>query len=265
VSHSTLLRLTGRDVLPLLHRTTTQALDDLPRGAARTTLFCDFRGRLQHRATLAVGTDGGVWLLRADAPGAELAAAIEKTVFRDDVRIEDWSSRHAVVLATAGLHDSGILGVRDDIPIAVAVGDGTLLATDDRPALTPSERITRLRPAHGSEICEEFNPFELGLANEVHLAKGCFTGQEALQRLITYHSVRRRAACVRLAQPVPSTPMDILAGSERSGVLTSAWERDGFAVLRHEAIENNAELRLADGAAVRIVAVAEPTRPIGRP
>src|SRR5882672_5000249 len=101
MSESTLLRLTGRDVLPLLHRTTTQALDDLVPGVARTTLFCDFRGRLLHRATVAVTGDGTVWLLRADAGGTDLAAAIEKSVFRDDVRVEDWSGRQRVVLAAA--------------------------------------------------------------------------------------------------------------------------------------------------------------------
>ena len=61
---STALRLTGRDVLPLLHRTTSNALDDLPLLGARATLFCDFRGRLQHRAVVAMASDGAVWLLR---------------------------------------------------------------------------------------------------------------------------------------------------------------------------------------------------------
>src|SRR5437762_11969801 len=86
---TTALRLTGRDTLPLLHRVTTNALEDLQPGEARATLWCDFRGRLQFRAIVAVASDGAVWLLRADAPGAELAAAIDKIVFRDDVRSEE--------------------------------------------------------------------------------------------------------------------------------------------------------------------------------
>src|SRR5262245_20706231 len=129
---STLLRLTGRDVLPLHHRTTTQALDDLRQGESRTSLLCDFRGRLLHRATLTVDAGGVLWILRPDAPGAELAAAIDKSVFRDDVRIEDWSERRPVVLAAG----SGVAMGADGVPTAVAVGDGTLLATDGRAGLT---------------------------------------------------------------------------------------------------------------------------------
>ena len=91
---SSALRLTGRDVLPLLHRVTSNALEDLQPGEARATLWCDFRGRLQYRALVAVASDGAVWLLRADAPGAELAAGVDKTIFRDDVKVEDLSDVH---------------------------------------------------------------------------------------------------------------------------------------------------------------------------
>src|SRR5690348_6678443 len=98
---STALRLEGRDTLALLHRTTSNALAELAPGTARATLFCDFRGRLLHRAVVALTRDGAVWLLREDAPGAPLAAAIERTVFRDDVRIEDRSDELPVVLALA--------------------------------------------------------------------------------------------------------------------------------------------------------------------
>ena len=55
---STALRLTGGDVLAVLHRVTTQKLVDLAPGEARTTLFCDSRGRLLHRATVVRAPDG---------------------------------------------------------------------------------------------------------------------------------------------------------------------------------------------------------------
>src|SRR5712691_10230554 len=138
---TTALRLTGRDVLPLLHRTTSNALADLLRGGARATLFCDFRGRLLHRALIAVAADGAVWLFRPDAPGAELAAAVDRMVFRDDVKIEDRSAELSVGLANAEPGDTGVLGERDGVPLAVATGDGTLLALDGRAAMSEGERI----------------------------------------------------------------------------------------------------------------------------
>src|SRR5262249_41161517 len=129
--------------------------------------------------------------------------------------------------------------------------------------------IALLHPRHGREIVEAFNPFEVGLAHEVHLAKGCFTGQEALQRLITYESVRRRPVRVHLEGAPPELPCDVLAKgdpeSEHAGVLTSVADGEGFAVLRGDEVEAGSNFCLADGRALEVVAAPELARPLGRP
>ena len=262
----TALRLTGRDTLPLLHRVTSNALADLRPGEARATLFCDFRGRLLQRALIAMTNDGAVWMLRADAPGAELAAAVDKSVFRDDVRIEDRSAELAVVLARGVSGTGGVVSEHDGIPREVTTGDGTRLVIGAGAPLGEESRIALLHPRHGHEIAEAFNPFEVGLAHEVHLAKGCFTGQEALQRLITYDSVRRRPVHVRLvAESTAAVPADLLANGEAVGVLTSLAARDGFAIVRREAITTGTALSIADGTGLEVVAFPELARPLGRP
>ena len=267
---STALRLTGRDTLPLLHRVTSNALDDLEPGEARATLWCDFRGRLQYRAVVAVAADGAVWLLRADAPGAELAAAVDKMIFRDDVRVEDVSEAYHFVLARGTTGEAGVLDEANSVPSIASTGDGTrLVRAGTAEPLAESARITLLHPRHGHEIADAFNPFEVGLAHEVHLAKGCFTGQEALQRLITYESVRRRPARVQLSGSMPSLPADVLAKGDspgdRAGVLTSFDGGEGFAILRREPLEAGADFALADGRVVEVIAAPEPARPLGRP
>lgn len=265
---STALRVTGRDALSLLHRVTSNSLMDLAVGDARATLWCDFRGRLQHRAVVARTDEGTLWLLRADAPGAELAATIDKSVFRDDVRIEDVSEARPVTLAAGPSGDSGVR-VEDGVPREVWTGDGTRLVIGDRGDVEPlaeEARIALLHPRHGHEIADTFNPFEVGLAHEVHLAKGCFTGQEALQRLITYDSVRRRPLHVRL--PAPRTaelPLDVHTSGEKAGVLTSLAGREGVAIVRRGAIDDGAALSLADGTALEVIAAPSLERPLGRP
>src|SRR5258708_6194201 len=82
-------RPTRRDVRAVLHRIGSNVLAGLPPGRARGTLFCDFRGRLLHRAVVAALADGAVWLLRDDAPAEPLATFVERHVFREDVSIED--------------------------------------------------------------------------------------------------------------------------------------------------------------------------------
>jgi len=266
---STALRLTGRDTLPLLHRVTSNALEDLQPGEARATLWCDFRGRLQFRAIVAVASDGAVWLLRPE-PGAELAAALDKSIFRDDVRVEDLSEAQRFVLARGTTGETGVLEEDRGVPAIVSTGDGMRIVRAGRgEPLAESERIAHLYPRHGHEISDAFNPFEVGLAHEVHLAKGCFTGQEALQRLITYESVRRRPARVQLAGAAPALPCEVLAKGdspgERAGVLTSFDSGEGFAILRRDELESGADFALADGRVVEVIAAPEPARPLGRP
>jgi folate-binding protein YgfZ len=267
---SSALRLTGRDTLPLLHRVTSNAIEDLQPGEARATLWCDFRGRLQLRAIVAVANDGAVWLLSADAPRAELAAAVDKSIFRDDVKVEDVSASYPFVLARGTTGEAGVLDEANSVLSIVSTGDGTRLArAGTAEPLAESARIVLLHPRHGHEIADAFNPFEVGLAHEVHLAKGCFTGQEALQRLITYGSVRRRPARVQVSGAAPSLPCDVIAKGDppgdRAGVLTSFDGGDGFAILRREPLEAGADFALADGRVVEVIAAPEPARPLGRP
>jgi len=238
----TAIRLTGRDALALLHRISTNALLDLPPGEARPTLFCDFRGRLLHRAHVVHAPDGSLWLARGDTGGTTLAAFVDRHVFREDVRLED----------RAADFDWTIEGVAwgADLP--------------------EHERIARGLPRHGAEIAEAFNPFEVNLAHEVHLAKGCYTGQETLQRLVTYESVRRRLVRLEGAGDVPE-PGELFAAEVgvpgRAGVLTSTAARPeggwvALAVVRRDA---SGPLRLAGGATFGEGTPFEESRPQGRP
>ena len=262
---TTALHLEGRDALPLLQKISTNTLLDLPSGGARPTLFCDFRGRLLHRVLVYLTRDRTVWLLRDDAPGAEMAAFIDRHVFREDVRIADHSarlpvSRNPTITATRE---------EDGVPRQVVHGDdrleiGRARASDER------ERILAGRPAHGHEIVDAYNPFEVGLGDEVHLDKGCYTGQEALQRLVTYRSVRRGLARVEGRGRAPEVPAPLEWNGERAGAITSAADDGddrwiGLAVIRSERLERG-EVPILAGAPLLSPPVAlEAPRPLGRP
>jgi len=267
---STALRLTGRDALSLLHRIGTNAVADLAPGQARATLFCDFRGRLLHRALIGASADGAVWLFRDDAPGATLAAFLDRHIFRDDVRIEDRSEQLSVrwVIDDRQL-SPGTFAEREGVPLGLRLESGETLVVGAADGRTGErERIRAGRAAHGHEIAEAFNPFEVGLGHEVHLDKGCFTGQETLMRLITYKSVKRRLARVSGAGAAPGVPADLSADAQPAGVLTSAvadgvgWI--GLAVLRNEVCDPPRALELPGGAVIGRPDPLPLTRPLGR-
>lgn len=280
---STALRLTGRDVLTVLHRVSTQKLLDLAIGEARPSLLCDFRGRMQHRFVVARMADEAVWLLRSDAPGAELAAAVDRNIFREDVRIEDRSAVHPV-FAVRPDSMADLTPTPGDVTdpvvprqVAESASVSFWVGCDARAAAAPpaeaildaAEAIHRGRARHGHEIVEEFNPFEVGLAHAVHLDKGCFTGQEALQRLITYSSVRRQLVEVKGHGAPPETPVQLRSQGADAGLLTSTaasptgWS--GLAVLRRTVLEGAGALGLPDDRAVEVAHAFELARPLGRP
>jgi folate-binding protein YgfZ len=266
---STALRLSGRDVLAVLHRVTTQKLLDLPPGDSRTTLFCDHRGRLLHRAVVVHAPDASVWLLREDAPGAPLAADLDKAVFREDVTIEDRSDALPVRLVegASGVRrrfaDGGVpTYVPESDAFALVVGDGAGSSGIDETA-----RIRAGRARSGFEVSAEFNPYEVNLALHVHLDKGCYTGQESLQRLFTYDGVRRRL--VRFSGGgAPPAPQDLHAGGAVAGRLTSAAAGAGawlaLAVVRTDALEAEQAFTLEDGTPLAAPHVFERARARGR-
>lgn len=274
----TVLRLTGRDVLDLLHRISTQSLNDLAAGQCRATLFCDFRARLLHRAFVARLPDDSVWLLRDDASGGGLAAHLDKHIFREDVRVEDCGERLAVVGRLGAEVVAGSVVVRDGVPSLVGIGPGAALEVVDASAALPSPaefaawelaRIEAGRPRHGHEISEAFHPYEIGLWNDVHLSKGCYTGQEVLQRLITYDSVRRRLVRVGGAGAAPAVPVPACVGEERVGTVTSAvglssggWV--GLAVLAKAPIEAGGPIRVEDGDSLTTIEPFREQSPRGR-
>jgi folate-binding protein YgfZ len=273
---STVLELRGADVLPVLHRISTQNLDDLAPGAARVTLFCDFRGRLQHRAVVARGAQGDVWLLREDAPSEPLAAFMDRHVFREDVRIIDRSPEFTLIARPH--HPEQPAGVQDvDGGVrAVAAGDGVVLLVVPRTASLAIDaaaeerfRVSIGRARHGHEIVEQFNPFEVGLGGAVHLDKGCFTGQESLMRLVTYESVRRQMVRVEGEGPAPAVPGPVTAGGANAGTLTTAIEEApgrwiGLAVLKSEFAAGEQALEIGGRALANVEALPMP-RAVGRP
>lgn len=276
------IRLSGRDALGVLHNISTQSLLDLAPGEARLALLCDFRGRLLHRFAAARLADGSVWLAREDGGGASLAAAIDKSVFREDVNVEDRSEEFAVSAGWDATPGRGHVIEADGRPARIEIPGCPSLVLAPAGAGAPdaaswnAERIAHGWAAHGHEITEGFTPFDVNLGAGVHLDKGCFTGQETLMRLVTYGNLRRRLVRVHFDGAPPEAPGLRDDSGAEAGVLTSAVNPGGtwaaLAVVKQVAADDarraapleDRTFTLSDGRAARVEVVFPFAQPAGR-
>jgi tRNA-modifying protein YgfZ len=136
-----------------------------------------------------------------------------------DVAAGRWDSDDALVrVGRAGGVD--LVGEAGEVEEAVAALEaagarrGTAADLDDA-------RIEVGEPAWGHEIVAPHLPEELGLLpTHVHLAKGCYPGQEAVARMWQLGRPRRRLALVEAARPVGAG--DELGTGRRRVTVTSA-------------------------------------------
>jgi folate-binding protein YgfZ len=251
-----LLRLEGPDTLRFLHGQSSQDLQAAAPGRWLSTCCLTPTARL--RALAEVLVDGsGAWLVITAGAAEAVHAALDRVLFpADDVRLGQprpgcllLAVDAAAAPATSLLAPAGACWRPWEGGEGWWLGEALLLADGERPPGALPEplagreplpawavELLRLRdgaPAAPAELNDDVNPFELGLAPRVSLAKGCYVGQETLARLATYDGVRQQLRRWCLAAPQdPAAEADAAAvlapgatlrgaDGERAGTLTS--------------------------------------------
>lgn len=250
LSSMSILTLTGPDALSWLNSITTQKLDTAQPGTSTETLVLSPTGHIEHWAYVYVADDR-VWLI-VDGDGTPLREFLESMKFMMRVDIADVSDEYTVVGSNGpvdGLESSvewidpwpGITpggasysSVAEDHPgndldlrlhVCTDRGDVALVGRDAWEAL----RIEAWRPAF-SDCDHKTLVGEIDiLRTAVHLAKGCYRGQEAVARVHNLGQVPRRFVFLHLdgsehAVVEPGDPiLGPVRGAEREvGRVTSA-------------------------------------------
>ena len=114
------VRATGKDVLDLLHRLTTADLRSLPAGGGRSAVVTTAKGRIVDRIFVHNLGEGGILLVAGDGMGEKLVAHFRRSIFREEIEIED---------ATTALCQLSLLGpgaregaAAAGIPVPVSMG-----------------------------------------------------------------------------------------------------------------------------------------------
>lgn len=125
-------------------------------------------------------------------------------------------------------------------------------------------RVLATRPRVDAEITETINPLEAGLRDAVAENKGCYPGQEVIEKIVALGSPAKRLAQIRGAGPPPAVGQALFNEATppiEIGTLTSvASLGDGqyaaLAVLRKTHAKEGLSVRLASGTAASVAHVA---------
>ena len=228
------LTVSGPDRLTWLHSLTSQSLTGLAPGASTETLLLDANGRLEHAARV-VDDGETAWLLVDRVEAEPLRAWLDRMRFMLRVEVADRSddvatigSLGAVELPVPVLAPAGVPVVWVDPWSEVAAGGHsyadavdhpgrewtareTLVARSDLAELAASDmpaagalalealRIEAWRPRLTTEVDERTIPHELDwMRSAVHLAKGCYRGQETVAKVHNIGHPPRRLVMLHL-------------------------------------------------------------------
>lgn len=253
-----IFRVTGADRVRWLHAMVTNHIAQLVPGEGCYAFLLDPQGRILADANILCL--GGSFLLDLEPERREpIYAHLDKYIIADDVTLAD-ATEQTAVLTLEGPHSAAVLkGLGAPVPdkpfthlewervrvarVSVTGLDGYrfYVPADARaelirrleaagvPRATPEElrtvRIEQGRPRYGEDITDERLPQETQLLHAIHFRKGCYIGQETVERIRARGRVRR--LLVRLTiegtEPVAAGTPVVAAGSPVGEITSAAW------------------------------------------
>jgi tRNA-modifying protein YgfZ len=285
------IRVTGQDRARLLHAMCTNHVQDLQPGTGCYAFFLTAQGRILADAYVYCMPD---YLLLDTEPETKqrLMEHLDKYIIADDAELRDFTEATATVglegpRAGEILTELGALpghlpcslvewGHRQVARCSYTGGDGYSIfvppeekaelleqlrsagAVEADTETLEAARILSGKPRFGLEIADTNIPQETGQMHAVHFSKGCYLGQEIVERVRSRGHVNRQLKSVRIDGERPERGAKILSGDKEVGeILSSATLPDSqvaaLAMLRSEALIPGSSLKVGT-APVTVVA-----------
>ncbi|HYP04717.1 MAG TPA: glycine cleavage T C-terminal barrel domain-containing protein, partial [Bryobacteraceae bacterium] len=250
------IRATGDDRVRLLHSMTTNHIQNLLPGSGCYAFFLSAQGRILADANIFCMPD---YLLIDTEPETRqrVIEHLDKFIIADDVTLHDFTDDYGTI-NIEGPEAEAILR-RFDVPTAhlpfsfaewshCEVAHVTYTGQPGYSFIFPVEqresvlahltgagvphadiatadvvRIENGRPRYGVDISEMTLPQETPLAHAVHSAKGCYIGQEIVERVRSRGHVNKMIAALDVQHDSPPAPgAKVNADGKEVGVVTSA-------------------------------------------
>jgi folate-binding protein YgfZ len=293
------LRVTGEDRARLLHAMSTNHVQELAAGEGLYTFFLNDKGRVLADAYIY---NLGESLLLDTEPetAASLMAHLDKFIIADDVTLEDETGRWmavglegpASVKAAASLGvkpparpcalvewdhgfvvqvaETGMPGVRIFVPMDERHTLAARLTAAGIPKATVEEaRVVRIengKPRYSEDISDRYLAQETQQLHAIHFNKGCYLGQEIVERVRSRGQVHRHLTAIEIESATPPAPgSKLVANGNAVAEITSAvyspalGKTVGLAYVRTEAIEKRPPMTVegSDPPVVAKLAVAQ--------
>ena len=286
------IRATGEDRARLLHAMTTNHIQQLQDGQGCYALFLNAQGRILADANILCLQDS---LLLDTEPGArrKVFEHLDRMIIADDVTLEDLTEQRAVIglegprsgdmlgrigklpaapaantwvwcedRIVAGISATGAPGFRLIVPLAEKAPMIELFLRAGAVISGPQDwlaaRLENVRPLFGIDFSDNVIPHEAQLLHALHFDKGCYLGQEIVERVRSRGRVHRMLAHLELdTDNVPAAGAKIFAGDSEAGEITSAAYSPmfgkvlAFGYVRAEHLATGIVLTV-DGAAARL-------------
>jgi folate-binding protein YgfZ len=239
------IKLTGEDRARLLHAMTTNHIQQLTPGSGCYAFFLNDKGRVLSDANVLCRPD--YFLLDVEPETREpLYQHLDRFIIADDVTLEDTTDATATIAlegpqaldvieragapvpeaeyssldwgacVVARLNSTGSLGFFIFAPIAEKSAlISRLEAAGAEPADAEAARVVRLehgKPRYSEDISDRFLAQEANQAHALHFSKGCYLGQEIVERVRSRGQIHRMLKSVILdttEAPEPGAKLQI--------------------------------------------------------
>ena len=284
----------GRDRARLLHNLTSNEVKKLAPGAACYAFLLSPQGRIQADLYLLSFPEHFLIDVEPELP-EKVMAHIKRYIIADQVELEDVTASTACIgiegpaaaatlsqigapvpenYAHAAWGDSTVAGITETgqpgarIYCAAAEGEkimAKLEAAGAKRASLDDARTVRIengKPRYGEDIFDKTLPQETQQMHALSFTKGCYLGQEIVERIRAQGHVNKKLVRLEIAGvEVPGAGTKAQANGADVGELTTAVYSSklnkvaGLAYLRTQFTEPGAEV-LVDGRAARVVGQA---------
>lgn len=223
LSHLQIVAVSGLDRLKWLHDLTTQHLTELPVGQWSSALILDPQGHVEYQFNL-VDDGETTWLVLDPGYIETLITYLQKMKFMLRVDVRDASSEYAVLRAPGLVTEiGGPFALVPRVELAQMQETFGTTAMQIGTWALDAERVAAGRPRIAFETDHKSIPNELGVLNKsVHMAKGCYRGQETVAKIFNLGNPPRRLVLLHLdgsqvVMPAPGTP--VMNGEVKVGFL----------------------------------------------